>query len=448
MTKRIVPFTGADSSWWHMEEPTNQMAITAVLVLSDPLDEDRFRSLLTRRLLIHDRFRQRVEESPSGLGRPRWVEVDHLRLEDHLRTEWLPAPGEKAELQALVGREMSTPLDPERPLWRFTHVAGYRGGSALVARLHHCIADGLALTHLLLNLDDDPSDPAGSYFGPPAVLPVRSPGGNPTGSRVLGGAAGAAGAALGMGARFVGSLGGLAGMRPDPRSSLRGPLSREKRAAWSVPLDLPEMRRVAKGVGATLNDLIVSTVAGGIGQFLTERGEQVSRQLRAVIPVNLRREHEQTSLGNRFGLVFAPLPVWVPDPIERIREVRRTMDRLKRSPQAGVVFGLLEFFGRTPRQALDAAVSFLGSKASLVLTNVPGPRRRIRFCGAEVVELVAWVPQSGRLSLGVSALTYADELRLGIAADAGLLPDAVGLVHSCERAAAQLLGRTTEYAKA
>jgi diacylglycerol O-acyltransferase / wax synthase len=421
-------FTGADSSWWHMEEPTNQMAITAVMVLDRPLDQDRLQALLARRLLVHDRFRQRVVEPASGVGRPRWVEMEGFRLEDHLAKARLPEPGAKTELQALVGREMSRPLDPERPLWRIVHVSGYQGGSALVARLHHCIADGLALIHLLLNLDDEDASRTGSYFGPPAVIPATAGGGR-----------GLVGGALGMSARMAGSLGRLAGMRPDPRNALRGRLGGEKRAAWSVPLDLGEMRRTAKGLGATLNDLIVSTVAGGIGLFLKEHGESVGRQLRAVIPVNLRREHEQTSLGNRFGLVFAPLPVWVPDPVERIREVRRTMEQLKRSPQAGVVFGLLEFFGRTPRKALDVAVSFLGTKASLVLTNVPGPRQRIGFCGAEMVELIAWVPQSGRLGLGVSALTYADELRLGIAADAGLLPDPVRLVDSCERAAAQLL---------
>jgi diacylglycerol O-acyltransferase / wax synthase len=431
----IGRFTGSDSSWWRMEEPTNQMAITAVLVFDAPLDHDRLEDLVERRLMSYDRFHQCVVEPPSGIGRPLWVDAGDVRLEDHLVRVRLPEPGGHAELRALVSREMSVPLDPARPLWRIVHVTGLDSGSAMVARVHHCIADGLALIHLLLNLDDQEAARSGSYFGLPAV--------RPTSTRRNGGWMGAAAAdAVGVGARLAGSLGYLAGMRPDPRTTLRGALGQEKRAAWSQPLDLGLLRRTASGLGATLNDLIVSTVAGGIGMFLKERGEKVGRQLRAVIPVNLRREHEQTSLGNRFGLVFAPLPVWVPDPIERIREVRRTMDRLKGSPQAGVVFGLLELFGRTPRQALGAAVTFLGSKASLVLTNVPGPRQRIRFCGAELVELIAWVPQSGRLSLGVSALTYADELRLGVAADAGLLPDPVGLVRSCEHAAAQLLTST------
>jgi diacylglycerol O-acyltransferase / wax synthase len=421
-------FTGADSSWWHMEERTNQMAITAVLVVDRPLEDDRLRQLLERRLLAHDRFHERVTEAPGGLGRPHWVEAGSVPLEDHVRTERLAGAG-RAELQALVGREMSTPLDPARPLWRVVHVTGFAGGSAVIVRVHHCIADGLALVRLLLELDDDPASSVGSCWGHPAVGYGRRRG------------AWGVGRALGLGIRAAGSLGHLAGMRSDPRSTLRGPLGGVKRAAWSGPLDLGRFRAAARDLGGTLNDAIVSTVAGGIGLLLAERGERLPRELHAVVPVNLRREDELAALGNRFGLVFAPLPIWIPDPIERLEAVRRAMDRLKRSPEAAVVFGLLELFGRTPRRALDAAVAFLGSKASLVLTNVPGPRQRIRFCGAELVELIAWVPQSGRLGLGVSALTYGDQLRFGIAADARLLPEPGRLVQACEAAAAGLLDR-------
>lgn len=429
-------FSGADSSWWYMEEPTNHMAITAVLAFDRQLDEDRLRRVLDRRLLVHDRFRARVVEPRTGVGRPRWVEVPEFRLDDHLFREDLPEPAGRAELEALVGRAMSSPLDPQRPLWRLVHVPHYRGGSAIVACIHHCIADGLALMRLLLALDDEEAGGGGSYWAPPCVAAA---GGRATGGT---GALGAVGAALGLGTRAAGSLGRLAGLRPDPRSMLRGMLGGEKRAAWSEPLELGRLRSAAGRVGATLNDLLVATVAGGVGALLREQGEALGRQVRAVIPVNLRREDERATLGNRFGLVFAPLPVRVLDPLQRVREVRLTMERLKRSAEAGAVFGLLELFGRTPRVALDAAVAFLGSKASLVFTNVPGPRRRIRFCGAELVELIAWVPQSGRLGLGVSALTYGDEVRFGIAADTRLLPEPARLVRSCEVAAGQLLQRS------
>lgn len=412
-------FTGADSSWWHMERPDNQMAITAVLLFDGPLDLRRLREILGRRLTGYDRFHQRVVESP-WTGRPEWVDTE-VDLDRHLVRVSLPDPAGHGELQDLVGREMSRPLDHDRPLWRMVYVDNFRTGSALVARLHHCIADGLALIRVLLTLDDDQDNDADSYarYRPPAR--------------------GLAGLGLGLGARAVGSLGRVVGMRPDPRSSLRGELTPEKRAAWSRPVALDDLRAAAGCVGGTLNDVVLSTIAGALGRFMSENGDRLTRQIRAVVPVSLRRVDEPDALGNRFGLVFAPLPVSIPDPVERLAAVRTAMDRIKRSPEAGVLYGMLELFGRTPRKVLDLAVSFLGSKASLVLTNVPGPRSPVRFCGRRMLALIAWVPQSGRLGLGISVISYGHEIRLGVASDAGLVPRPDQVVAAYEEATAELL---------
>ena len=200
-------FSGADSSWWHMEEPTNQMAITAVMAFDGPLDVDHLREILAVRLLAHDRFHQRVLEPPNGFGLPRWVEDPDFALDRHLTRVTLPEGSGQPELQELVGREMSRPLDYDRPLWRMLYVDGYDGGSALVVRVHHCIADGLALVRVLLTLDDEEDNDDASY-----ARFVRDAPGNLLAY------------GLGMGARVVGSAGRLVGMRPDPRSSIRGDL--------------------------------------------------------------------------------------------------------------------------------------------------------------------------------------------------------------------------------
>jgi diacylglycerol O-acyltransferase len=413
-------FSGADSSWWHMERETNQMVVTAVLLLDGPLDLDRLRAILADRLMGYDRFHQRVLEAPTGVGRPLWVEDPDFDLDRHLETRSLPDPADGAALQRLVGEEMTRPLAYDRPLWRMVYVDDCATGSALVARVHHCIADGLALVRILLTLDEEVGNEDDSYarFRPPPGVLHHG---------------------LAMGARVVASLGHVAGMRPDPRSTLRGELVPEKRAAWSRPVGIETFRAAAKAAGGTINDLVLSTIAGGLGRFMRQNGDRLTRQIRAVVPVNLRGHDETDSLGNRFGLVFAPLPVALPDPVARMAAVHAAMERIKRSPEAGVLYGLLDLFGRTPRKALDLAVSFLGSKASLVLTNVPGPRRRIRFCGRGLDALIAWVPQSGRLGLGISVVSYGSELRLGVASDAGLVPDPQALVDACEIATLELL---------
>jgi diacylglycerol O-acyltransferase len=414
----------ADSAWWRMEHPANQMAITAVLTFDAPLDCGRLKEVLRTRLVVHPPFRQRVAEPRLPFGRPRWEDDPAFALENHLHRVSLPEPAGDRELQVLVSDLMSVPLDRSRPLWHFHYVDNYRGGSALVARLHHCIADGIALIHLLLTLDDvEGNESAAAVWGlsgrpHPPVDAVPWP-------RRVGAAAA--------------SLAHLVLMPPDRRSAFRGPLHPRKRAAWSQPVSLAELRGVAAGVGGTLHDLLAAALAGALGSYLRARGTDPARtRVHAVVPVNLRPPGEVDTLGNRFGLVFLPLPVEVPDPEERLRRVQRTMSGLKRSPEALVVYALLRVFGRTTRSLVGLAVRFLGWKASLVFTDVPGPREPVSFCGAGLRDLMAWVPQSGRLGLGVSVLSYAGQLQVGIAADEGLVPDPEALVEAYSASLAEM----------
>ena len=142
------PLSNVDAAWLRMEDPTNLMMVTGILVFEEPLDHRRVRSLLEKRLLVFDRFRQRVVEAPFGIGPPRWVDDNHFDIDAHLHRVALPAPGDQAALQELVGDLMSTPLDTSKPLWN-THPAGaYPACSVFLPRLHHCPAHALALVHL------------------------------------------------------------------------------------------------------------------------------------------------------------------------------------------------------------------------------------------------------------------------------------------------------------
>ncbi|HEU0080036.1 MAG TPA: wax ester/triacylglycerol synthase domain-containing protein, partial [Longimicrobiaceae bacterium] len=225
----------ADSAWWRMEEPANQMAITAVLTFDAPLDPARLAELLRTRLLAHAPFRQRVVQPRLPWLRPRWEDDPGFALEHHLRHASLPEPGDDGALQEMVSDLMSVPLDPSRPPWQFTYVDSYGGGSALVARLHHCIADGIALIHLLLTLDDvEGNESAAALWG---MNGGAHPGLRPAAPRTR---------------RLwaaVASLGRLVLMPPDLRSAFRGPLHPRKRAAWSRPVPLDELRGVAKELG-------------------------------------------------------------------------------------------------------------------------------------------------------------------------------------------------------
>lgn len=418
-----------DTAWWHMEQPDNQMTITAVMVFDGHLDFEHLHYLLATKLLAYDRFRERIAEPSNGFGQPMWVRDDEFSLYNHLRRVTLPPPGGRKELQDLVGALMSTPLDYRRPLWEYVYVDGYEDGTVLVARFHHCIADGIALVDLLLHMDDGigPEAPVASLLQPRAGQPLEQ--GN--GGGVLSLPFRAAASGLRLGGSAAGVIGKLLSMGNDAPTPLRGALSAEKRAAWSHAVPIEAIKQAARKVQGTVNDIVACSIAGSLHDYLKERIPlRPDLVLRAIVPVNLREPSEYGSLGNRFGLVWLPLPVGLSDPLERLRAIKRTMDRIKGSPEAHIVLGLLGFFGRTTRGAVHLAVQFLARGATLVFTNVPGPREPVTLCGCRMKELMAWVPQSGRLGLGMSVISYAGELRLGVASDASLVSDPELLVRA------------------
>lgn len=439
MTQRL---SAPDSAWWHMEEPSNPMVITGVLTFEDRLEFAQLRELIETKLLAHERFRQRVLEPRASLGRPRWVEDERLSLDYHVKRTVLPEPADRLALQERVSELASIPLDYERPPWQFHVVENFEQGSALVARIHHSIADGMALVHLLLGLDDDPSnDAALAEWGA-----HRRKWETRTAPYAEGWLAALRASPVARGTALAGAavseLARLAAMRADPPTLFRGNLAMRKLVAWSEPLPLEEIKSVGGTLGATVNDVLLSVVAGALRRYLQERGGAVARlELRAVVPVDLRRGADLHLLGNKFGLVFLSLPVGVADPVERLLAVKRDMDRLKRSPQAFVTYGLLHVFGRLSKGLVGLVVNFLGKKATLVMTGVPGPREPLFFCGTRLRSLMAWVPKAGRLGLGVSVLSYAGEALMGVATDERLIPDPEALVRAYELAMAELLER-------
>jgi WS/DGAT/MGAT family acyltransferase len=218
-------------------------------------------------------------------------------------------------------------------------------------------------------------------------------------------------------------------MSPDPRTVFKGELGVAKRAAWSDLVPLETVKAIGQAAGATVNDVLLAAVAGALRRYLQGRGELAEGlELRAAVPVNLRSPNEPPTLGNRFGLVFLTLPVGADDPLDRLYDLKERMEAIKGSPEALVTFGILNAMGMAPDQLQEIAVGLFGSKATAVMTNVPGPRQTIYLAGAPIREFMFWVPQSGRLGLGVSILSYAGQVRLGVATDAGLVPDPEAIV--------------------
>ncbi len=418
-----TPLGSVDASWLRMDEPTNPMVVNGVLVLDTPVSAQRIRTLLQRRLLRFDRFRQRVVWPLAGVGVPSWEDDPEFSLDHHLVIERLPARADEAALQALISSLASRPLPPKRPLWRIHFVPSYQGGSALIARVHHCLGDGLALVHVLLSMADAPPE-----------VPATGSSGRRSRWAMLGTSVARASRALPAGADQLAALIRLLLLTPDPMTRFKGPLTVGKKLVWSRAFDLEDFKRVGRATGSTVNDVLMAALAGALRRYLHAHGP-VKRRLdvRGVIPVNLRPPSEAHLLGNRFGLVFLGLPLGIESATGRLAEVRRRMRALKASPGAAATFALLWLLGRMPRPLFDAVIDLFATKATAVVTNVIGPREPLSILGARLRQTMFWVPCAGHLGLGVSLLSYAGHVWVGVHSDVGLVPDPERIVEAFEK---------------
>lgn len=442
MPKR-EPFSLVDAAWLHMDEPTSMAVIVGVIMFDEPLDYPTLRKLVEERLLRVRRFRQRVREPLLGVGIPEWENDPFFDLDAHLHHIALPPPHDQNALHRLVGDLMSTPLDFSKPLWQFHLVDQYEDGCALICRLHHAMADGLALVQVLLSLADDA----------PPFRALQT--GAENGSGKNRGVSGQARSLLKLGSKYAGeamelaahpdkmrdaahlgakgtlALGKLLLIGPDEPSLFKGPVGVIKRAAWSEPLALDDVKIVSRALGATINDVLISSVTGALRRYLESREQDTEGlNLRAMIPVNLRAQSDLDleNLGNRFGLVFLDLPVGVEEPIKRIAVLKKRMDAIKGTPEAVVAFGILGAIGATPTLVEKTINRLFGMKATAVMTNVPGPRKPIYLMGNRIRGLMFWVPTPANLGLGVSIISYAGEVTVGVGTDARLVPDPDAIV--------------------
>jgi WS/DGAT/MGAT family acyltransferase len=238
---------------------------------------------------------------------------------------------------------------------------------------------------------------------------------------------------LALGAGAAATLGTLLLYEPDPETPLKGELTGRKRVAWSAPVPLPEVKLIGRRLGGTVNDVLVAALTGALRRYLLDHGVVLAdTDLRAVVPVNMRSGEGGQDMGNDLALVFLSLPTSVADPVVGLAEVKRGMDDIKGSLEPLVTRGLLQFLGVAPRTLQDALITFLGSRTTALITNVAGPSERLYLAGAPLDWLTFWVPQSGGVGLGLSILSYAGQVRLGVLVDQELVPDPEAIVAGFE----------------
>ncbi len=447
-----------DTAWLRMDNDVNLMMIVGVWLLTPGITLDALRARIEDKLLKYERFRNKAVADAVGA---QWVPDQDFQIAHHVVPVTLRPERDESErhaLQRLCGELAATPLDPSRPLWQFHLIDHYEGGSALIARIHHCIGDGIALISVMMSITDGGADPPkrkrraaaedaaeGDWLSDAVLKPLTD-----LTVKAIGMYGGGVAKSMDMlanphqpllgsmdmartGYKVVNDVAALAIMPDDSPTLLKGQLSGRKVVAWSEPIPLDTVKAIGKGLSCTVNDVLLACAAGAIGEHLRARGQNPQgKEIRAMVPVNLRPLDKAWQLGNRFGLAPLVLPIGIHNPVQRVFAVRQRMNELKGSYQPLLAFAVLSVSGLFIKPVQDAVLGMFAKKATAVMTNVPGPATPLKFCGSTLRQTMFWVPASGNIGVGVSILSYGGGVQFGLITDAGLCAEPQDIIDRFE----------------
>ena len=462
-----------DASFLFMETPSTPMHAGGVAVFRPPsggFDHERLVRLIRQRLPFVPRYRQRVRDVPFGVARPVWVDDERFDVTYHVRRSALPKPGTRAQLNELVARLMSRPLDRSRPLWEMYLVEGLDDGCfAIISKSHQALVDGLSavdIAQVMLDATEEPADVPADTWRPrpePTDVELLSHAFTELATRpaaaidaVTGTAADLGRTAAHMGERVAGMLtAALAVARPSVASPLNVPIGEQRRFA-TVDLSLVDLKRVRDHLGGTLNDTIIAVIAGALRSWLQARGVPVAQGdvLRAMLPISVAVPSAASGHagGNRVSATLVELPVGEPDPAVRLRHISYQLAELEESSHFVGADAIVNIagFGPPTLHALGARVgSTMSSRLyNLVITNVPGPQRPLYAAGSRMVAAYPCVPLTANQALSIGLISYDGGVYLGLYADRDALPDLDLLAACLDESRDELLARCDQSARA
>jgi WS/DGAT/MGAT family acyltransferase len=457
--RHLDRLSSIDASFLHQEGPTSHMHIGGVLVFEGPPpDWGDYLDHVRGRLHLVPRYRQKLTTPPLETGRPLWVDDPDFNLEYHVRHTALPSPGTEEQLFLLAGRIASQPLDRSKPLWENWLVEGLDGERfALISKTHHALVDGVSgvdLASVLLDLEPEPQRPREKlerWQPKPEPSPAEL---------VAAGVRGMVGTAVELAARAVqaatqpGSslavlrdaaegLGEIvwAGLNPAPQTPLNVEIGPHRRYAV-VRHQLADYKTVKNAFGGTVNDVVLTVVSGALARWLHSRGVRTEGlEMRALVPVSVRTAAHKNTLGNQLTVMRGPLPVYIRDPVARLRFVRRAMDGLKESKQAVGAATLAAVNNLAPPTILAQAsrLNFSTRLFNLLVTNIPGPQFPLYVLGRRLEDLfpLAFLPKNH--ALAVAIMSYDGGIDYGLLADYDALPDIDVIAEGIDAALRELL---------
>jgi len=434
-----------DQSFLAFETPNAYMhvALTAIFApgslatAQGGVDIERIRRHIAARLRLLPRYRQRILHTPV-MSDAIWVDDDSFDLGYHVRHASLPRPGGERQLQRRCAEILERPLDRRRPLWEMWVIEGLSEGRfALLAKVHHCMVDGIAGVELLAAIlgtepceTPEPIEPwaarpmpsDGELFTDEVRRRARASIGLVRNMRRALGTPAAAGRALGQSAaavtRILTQIGGA------PSTPFNQPIGPHRRIDWFA-VDMATIKEIRVRLGGTVNDVVLTTVAGAVGRFLARRGARLDGEFRTVVPVNVRTADEQGALGNRVSVWLTALPIHQPDARRRHAMVSAMTARLKADQDAMGAELMMQAAEWTTASVINLAVQFINRarRFNLIVTNVPGPPVPFYLLGARMIAGFPHLPLFENQGLGVALFSYDGQLYWGVAADWNQMPD-------------------------
>jgi diacylglycerol O-acyltransferase / wax synthase len=441
--KHLDRLTPVDASFLHQEGPSSHMHVGGVTIVEGPPPQmDEFLEQIRERLHLVPRYRHKLAHTALDSGRPVWIDDPSFNLEYHVRHTALPTPGESEQLRSLTARIFSQQLDRSKPLWEMWLIEGLKDDRfALISKTHHALIDGIAGIDLATVLFDLSPDPPPLKHSGRAWRPHREPGTAEllatglrgavrTGIELAEGAVDALAhpdRALGRTREAAEGIGEIvwAGLNPAPETPLNVEIGPHRRFV-AVDSRLDDFKLVKNAFGGTVNDVVLTVVTGALREFLISRVLRTEGvELRALVPVSVRTDDEHHQGGNRIVAMRGPLPVYIADPVQRLRFVSQAMDGLKESKQAlgaEVIAGAQNFAPPTIL-AQASRLNFSTRLFNLLVTNVPGPQFPLYVLGREMLQAypVAFLPESHALAIAI--MSYNGQMNFGLLGDFDALPD-------------------------
>ncbi len=455
--------TGLDSSFLHLERDSAHMHVGACTIFDGPApDHDELIEAIVARLHLVPRYRQRLALVPFEQGRPVWVDDPHFNPRYHVRDTALPRPGGEDELKRLAGRIFSQALDRSKPLWELWLVEGLQDGRfALLSKTHHALVDGISgvdIATVLFDAAPEPMPiarlelewiprppPSQSQLLADALLERATvPGEIVRGARAaLRGPRHVAGR-IGDGLVGVGAM-AWAGLNPAPPSPFNVRIGPHRRFTW-VRAELATFKAIKDATGGTVNDVVLTVVAGALGRYMRLHGHPTEDiVLKAMVPISVRADVDRGALGNRVSAMWAPLPIDMTDPIQRLLRIRHEMHGIKDSGQAVGAQVLTHLSGFAPPTIVAQAARLQARQRffNVVVTNVPGPQFPLYLLGHQLDAIFPLVPLAKNTALGIAIMSYNGQLNFGLTADYDALQDVETLAEEIESCIEEIAAAAT-----